>query len=685
MATSLKSVNSYDRCPVCDGNHKCATGEDGVILCGRESGNVEGFVCLGPCKGDPTWTIYRQEGDPVLAERQEEWRRDQEWEQVRRRTFKPANGNNYSNTAPTKPAIDWPERATAFRQALTPELRKELADSLGLPETVADSVGTGWCVEESCWTFPELDGKGEVVGITRRYRDGQKKAMAGGGRGLCIPSDFAQRDGPVLLPEGPSDTMALTALGLKAVGRPSNTGGVEYLAELLHGLPSATDVTVLGEHDQKDNGQWPGKEGAERTASALSQKLTRPVGIAFPPPGVKDVRAWVLARQMDRGCADEWSLAGEELMAHVEANIQMKNEVIQPKAERSKPTPCITTLSQVQPQQVDWFWTSWIPLRAVTLLDGDPGLGKSTITLDLAARASRGARMPPHAGDVVSEPCHVLLLGAEDNLAYTIRPRLDAAGADVSRIHALEAIKMGDHERPPVLPGDLDLVQTMIIAQGIRLVIVDPLMAFLGTETDSHKDQDIRQVMHQLKLIAERTGAAILVVRHLNKNVGGPAIYRGGGSIGIIGAVRSAMVVGKHPKNDKQRVLAINKCNLAAPPRSLVYAHEPVGNVARIGWVGECDLTAEDILAHSKPAKQGASDRCAVAIGDYLGNGKKLVVEMEEYLKAQGFTASAIREGRKIAGVKAEKPGFGKDAAWMASIPKAKEDQGEDPFGNVAP
>src|SRR5262249_30457928 len=165
-----------------------------------------------------------------------------------------------------------------------------------------------------------------------------------------------------------------------------------------------------------------------------------------------------------------------------------------------------------------WLWGNWIPKGALTLLDGDPGLGKSTMTLDLAARVSRGWRMPPGggAGGGVTAGGG-LLLGAGGGPHCTLRARRDAAGADVSRITLLAAIRAGRDERPPVLPWDLSLVESAIREKGITLVIIDPFLAFLDGALDAHKDQDVRRCLHQLKELAQRTGAAVLLVRHLNK------------------------------------------------------------------------------------------------------------------------------------------------------------------------
>ena len=291
--TRLRPVSRARPCEVCGGDHKCSRGEDGLLVCGRPPGEVPGFRYLGPCKGDPQFGLYRRD-DPLArpCERQV------------------AN-------LPPQGAADLPKRAAAAATTLTAELRAELARALGLPESVLGLLsGLGHLARDAngpCWTFPEVDAAGRVVGLTRRYRDGAKRALAGGRRGLTVPSGWQERPGPVYCPEGPSDTLALTALGLAAVGRPSNTGGVAELAMVLRPLPADRPIVVLGEFDPKPDGSWPGRDGARATAGRLARALGRSVLWALPPDGCKDVRAWALAQQLDPTLADGWSLAGERL------------------------------------------------------------------------------------------------------------------------------------------------------------------------------------------------------------------------------------------------------------------------------------------------------------------------------------------------------------------------------------
>jgi hypothetical protein len=254
------------------------------------------------------------------------------------------------------------------------------------------------------------------------------------------------------------------------------------------------------------------------------------------------------------------------------------------------------SLADVKPQRVGWLWKGRIPLGKLTVIDGDPGTGKSAFVTDLVARISAGRAMPD--GSQV-EASGAVLLNAEDGLRDTIRPRLAAAGADLSRVLALATVPDRDGtERLLSLPKDIPVLRRGVEQVRARFVVVDPLMAFLSGNVDAHRDQDIRRALAPLARLAEETGAAVVVIRHLNKTPGGNPLYRGGASIGIVGAARSALLVAKHPEDPKRRVLAGVKSNLAGAPLSLAFVlREAANGAVRVEWKGETPLDAAALLA----------------------------------------------------------------------------------------
>lgn len=333
-----------------------------------------------------------------------------------------------------------------------------------------------------------------------------------------------------------------------------------------------------------------------------------------------------------------------------------------------------TTLADVEPEQVHWLWDQRLPAGKLTVLDGDPGVGKSTLSVTIAAHISTGRDWPDGSACPKGS---VLLLSGEDGLADTVRPRLDAAGGDPSRVHALDAVMLttpeGDRiERDPHL-GDIGALSSAVREHGISLIVVDVLMAFLPSGTDSHKDQDIRGVLRRLKDLAESSGAAVLLLRHLNKSAGGSPMYRGSGSIGINGAARCAMLVARDPEDTELIVLAAVKNNLSPPAPALGYRIIDHFGVGRLEWQGIVDRQASDLLLASSDDDRDERDALAAFLIDYLtDNGG--IASAKDCTKAIngafGPVAKAtLKRARDRAGISSTKAGM-KDG-WLWRLPDA--------------
>jgi putative DNA primase/helicase len=205
--------------------------------------------------------------------------------------------------------------------------------------------------------------------------------------------------------------------------------------------------------------------------------------------------------------------------------------------------PIVVSLADVKPLPISWLWFNRIPLGMLTLILGDPGLGKSFLTLYMAAKISTGGAWPDSGTPENNAPQgSVVILTAEDDLAHVVRPRLDALEADVSKIHALEGVKIRDEENHEHceyfnLQRDLPALQQAVRDQrNTKLVIIDPLSAYLGGRIDSHKDAEVRSVLRPLVELAEKCGVAVIGVTHLNKNASGKAVYRAMGSLAFLAA-----------------------------------------------------------------------------------------------------------------------------------------------------
>ena len=334
-------------------------------------------------------------------------------------------------------------------------------------------------------------------------------------------------------------------------------------------------------------------------------------------------------------------------------------------------TAVLTRVVDVEKTEVAWLWHARIPLGSITMLDGLPGCGKSTFTMDLAARVSQGFDMPPYGGPSDADPAGVLLISGEDDASATIAPRLEAVGADLARIHLLDSIEAEGKTRSPAIPIDASRIESAIVEHGVKLVVIDPIMAFLGERVESHVDASVRNALLPLAEMAGRTESAIVLVRHLNKRSGESAINRGGGSIAFVAAARSSLLLGRHPDDPKKRVLASVKCNLAAEPRSLEFRIVPSGSVASCQWIGECDVTADDLVSHGRKRQSANKDDAVAMIESALADGPKPATAINQILQDAGISDSTATRARKEIALKRRKDGLGGGWLWALNTDPA--------------
>lgn len=195
--------------------------------------------------------------------------------------------------------INWVKMQKRFKADLTVQRLKDLAAKLGVPKESLERLSIGWSVHHKAWTFPERDHERRIIGIMRRYVNGKKMVIDGSTRGLYLPKGWEKLPGPVFVPEGASDVAALLSRGLCAVGRPSARGGVEELAQLLRMNGFDKQIVIVGENDEKEDGSWPGRDGAQSVAGKLTTLLGREVLWTMPPEGIKDVRDMIQQRNGD--------------------------------------------------------------------------------------------------------------------------------------------------------------------------------------------------------------------------------------------------------------------------------------------------------------------------------------------------------------------------------------------------
>jgi len=343
------------------------------------------------------------------------------------------------------------------------------------------------------------------------------------------------------------------------------------------------------------------------------------------------------------------------------------------------------TASDVEAVNVSWHSKPWLPKGALSLCDGDPGAGKTTMAIDKTARLTTGRPMPPFDGDVGTyDPVNALFISGEDNIATTIVPRLVAAGADLRRVKILKGKQAGDVVHALTIPEDCDAIERAIVDHQALFAVLDPVTAYLSETVNANRDADVRRALHPLAMMAERTGAAILMIRHLNKNQHQSAMYRGGGSIAFIAAARAAWIVGSDPDDQDVFVLAMNKLNIARHPRALRYQIESVGGTSRIRWLGVCDLGKEQILPRPGGKRVSKSDQCAELLRDLLADGPRDSEEINTICDNRGFGRKAFNAGKRKAGVIAEKTGF--QGRWQLRLPDDSKGAPEgDSLGDSGP
>jgi len=274
-------------------------------------------------------------------------------------------------------------------------------------------------------------------------------------------------------------------------------------------------------------------------------------------------------------------------------------------------------MTEVTPQPVEWLWQMRIPKGELILIEGDPQTAKSLLTVDLAARVSTGRPMPDGSPGVA--PTGTLILSGEDSISKTLFRRLKGANADMERIGVLT--------EPITLPDDLSIVEKAIDQIGAGLLVIDPITMFLGRSINN--EQSVREALSPLRDLAERTGIAVVLVRHLAKRVQQPVLYRGAGSIGVIAATRSAFMVVRHPANRDWRVLCHTKSNLGPLTQSLLF--QPTQNEFNevcIDWIGAVEWTPEirqsrDHQITRKTRSRSTTRRWSVT--SYLGQILRLV------------------------------------------------------------
>ena len=313
----------------------------------------------------------------------------------------------------------------------------------------------------------------------------------------------------------------------------------------------------------------------------------------------------------------------------------------------------IRFFSTVTVKEVDWLWYPYIPFGKITIIQGDPGDGKTTLVLNIAALLSNGLPMPESNKE--SSRAKIIYQSAEDGVEDTLKPRLISAGADCTQIAFID-------ESETMVMLNARQLEDAIIEIGARLLVLDPLQAFLSENSEMNRADGIRPMMKQLTMVAERTGCAILIIGHMNKSSGSKGIYRGLGSIDITAAARSVLLVGRVKNTQSTRVIAQLKNSLAQEGSPIAF--EINGN-SNVQWIGEYDITVDELLGGDEPKNEGGKMLVAVAkLKNLLSDGEINCARIYAMFRDINISKRSVDKAKKMLDIKSTKHANG----WYWSL-----------------
>lgn len=298
-------------------------------------------------------------------------------------------------------------------------------------------------------------------------------------------------------------------------------------------------------------------------------------------------------------------------------------------------------MEDVVSKEVEWLWYPYIPYGKITIVEGDPGEGKTTLVLKLAAALSRGLPLPCD-DDREREPIHIIYQTAEDGIDDTIKPRLEKAGADCSMIRVID-------ETEKELSMTDDRLEQAIIETGARLVILDPIQAYIGAKVDMHRANEIRPVLKHLGMIAEKYNCAIVLIGHMNKAAGSKSTYRGLGSIDIQATARSVLLVARLRDKPNIRIMAHDKSSLA--PTGDAIGFEMTEDSGMI-CIGPYDITIDELLSGNEGRGKKKLDIAENFIKEYFGSRKEIISnDILQEAARRGIKRNTLLSAKKKLGI----------------------------------
>ena len=323
--------------------------------------------------------------------------------------------------------------------------------------------------------------------------------------------------------------------------------------------------------------------------------------------------------------------------------------------KRTEPELRLINMETVQVEDIDWLLYPFIPYGKVTIIQGDPGEGKTTMVLQIIAKMTRGETILSENGEeketTEKDPVNVIYQTAEDGLGDTIKPRLLAAGADCSRVLVID-----DGEQPLTMLDNR--LEEAIVCTKARLVVLDPIQGFLGAEVDMHRANEIRPLMKRVSVLAEKYHCAIILIGHMNKNNAGKSSYRGLGSIDFQAAARSVLVVGCIRNEPEIRAVCHMKSSLAPEGKALAFRLDKENGFE---WIGEYEIDADELLSGNNQGQKLVEAKAFLK--EILTNGQVPQKEILEEAERRGIKSKTLWNAKKALNIQSGK--IGKQWEWF--------------------